>query len=355
MRPQEREYFKRTIFISLPAEKEIIDFVQSNLTVKITETYSRLKPICYLDFNQIDKFTDKIFHEIAFSNAIIAFIKDLNNNVLLEIGRAMALGKPYIPVAPRGTKLPSLVNHNLTIFYDGEKPNSIAVDQIIKAINEAVIRPTIREGNRSRMDTQINLLSGKKSVTRTLQDRLTNKEIEAGVDAFRSAENEYRNGNIMACLKILDTCLKNGFKTEEIFHLKADCYFLLGEGASTQYDADTYYDMFLNTAQKGLDDFPGSTALRKDRGNALVKGGHYTNATEIFNQLLLESREPVYLYNLACINSLTSNKIESLRYLEQAILQEPYYQTLARMDTDFDNMWFNEMFQALIFQKSVKK
>jgi len=350
----EREFFKRTVFVSLPHDEKTIDFVQNMLQPQLKSTYSRLNPICYLDFDQLHDFTKEIYREIYRSNAIIAFLKGLNSNVMLEVGRAMALGKPYIAIAPKGQELPSLLKNNLTIFYEGDQPSKKDLDLILAAINKAVIRPSVREKNESRMNNQLDFISGKISVTGSIHERLSSQEIDEGVEAFYEAQNEYRNGNIHAAIEILDDCIKNDFKTEEIYHLKADCYFLLGESADKQSIADKYYHKFLDVAQKGLNENPGSTALRKDRGNALVKGGHYTEATTIFKALIREESKPVYLYNLACIYSLMSMPTECLSYLEQAIAQEPFYQTLARMDTDFENIWENAMFQALIFQKKIK-
>lgn len=346
----EREAFKRKVFISLPDQDTIKTFVLTILKQQINKTYSKISPICFLDFEQNGDFTQIIFDEIAYSNAIVAFIKDLNSNVLFEIGRATALGKPYIAIAPKGTKLPSLIKKELTIFCEEELPSEKEIKFIMDAIEKAVIRPSHRESLDAREILQRRLLSGVRSLTTSESETDAELKMTDGLQAYRNAQKEFRNGEFIKAINILDKSIREGYKLEPIYHLTADCFFLLGEGADTQFDADKYYDEMHNISQEGLILFPKSNAIRKDYALSLQKSGHYLDAKSIFDQLLIESHEPVYLYNLACLHSLMSNRIECLNYLEQAIIKAKYYQTLARMDPDFENMWESKMFQALIFQ-----
>ena len=288
---------------------------------------------------------------IAHCNAVIAFTKGNNPNVLLEIGRAISLGKPIILVAPKGTKTPSMLNDHQVIYHDGNFPSEETLASIMEALELAVFAVLQREKSDERTKIQKRLLLGSK----TLHKRRIGRTLSSGrrieVDILFKARHLYQVAQFDRVIKLLsDWVNKHRTRNEEIFHLLADSWFLKGEAMTTYGGAKECYERLLEVSEYGLNFCPGSFLIRKDRGIGLIKLGRFTDAEAQFNQLLAEQDFSILHYDIACVNALMGNKMKALSSLERAIQMEPYYQELARVDHDFDPLWEDAMFQALVFQ-----
>jgi tetratricopeptide (TPR) repeat protein len=168
------------------------------------------------------------------------------------------------------------------------------------------------------------------------------------------AEHLFRLSQFDKAIKNLGNWIaKHGTENEEIFHLLADSWFLKGEEPLFSNEAKRCYTEQLKASEQGLSVCPSSKLLRKDRGLALSNLGRFSEAENQFNLLLSENDHPTYHYNLAAVNAKMGNKMKALAELERAIQMAAYYQELARVDHDFDAIWKDAMFQALIFQSAV--
>lgn len=344
---------QRTVFVSLPAEVPLLSFYEDLLAKAIEENYRRLKPVSYLKLRQ-GRWMPQLEKSIAHCNAVIAFIKGNNPNVMLEVGRAMALGKPIILVAPNGMKSPSMLREHQITYYSGGVPNEDTLEKIMEALELAVYAVLQREKSDERTKIQKRLLLGSKQLygQGAAAYKRSKKKIE--VEILAKARHLFHISQFDRVIKVLDDwIIKHGTRNEEIFHLLADTWFLKGEEPVHAGDASMCYEKQLKASEQGLAFCPGSFLLRKDRGLALSKLGRFTEAEAQISQLLAEQDFATLHYDLACNNALMGNKIKALSSLRRAIQMEPYYQELARVDHDFDSIWEDVMFQALVFQYRV--
>ena len=316
----------------------------------IEDNYKQLKPVSYLKLRQ-GRWMPQLEKAIAHCNAVIAFAKGNNPNVMLEVGRAISLGKPMILVAPKGAQSPSMLNDHQIIYYAGSVPGADAIEKIMEALELAVFAVLQREKSDERTKIQKRLLLGSKQLYKHHIKQAAGSKKKMDEDILVKARHLYHFAQFDKVIKGLTDWLNaHRTKNEEIFHLLADSWFLKGEASADTGEAIMSYEMLLKVAEFGLAFCPGSFLLRKDRGIALIKLGRFTDAEAQFNQLLSEQDFSILHYDLACVNALMGNKMKALSSLERAIQMEPYYQELARVDHDFDPIWEDAMFQALVFQ-----
>lgn len=344
---------QRTVFVSLPDEPCLQLFYEEHLLKAVEDNYKQLKPISYLKLRQ-GRWMPQLEKAIAHCNAVIAFIKGNNINVMLEVGRAISLGKPIILVAPRGTKSPSMLSDHQIIYYNGSVPSKDVIEKIMEALELAVFAVLQREKSDERTKIQKRLLLGSKRLYKHHIRRAEGSKKKIEVDILAKARDLYYFAQFDKVIRVLnDWVTEHRTKNEEIFHLLADSWFLKGEASASVIEAITCYEMLLRVSEHGLAFCPGSFLLRKDIGIALVKLGRFADAEAQFNQLLSEQDFSILHYDLACVNALMGNKMKALSSLERAIQMESYYQELARVDHDFDPIWEDAMFQALVFQHRV--
>jgi len=336
----------------LPDERRLRLFYDS-LSNAIKENYKQLHPISYLKLRQ-GRWMPQLEKGIAYCNAVIALTKGSNLNVMLEVGRAIALGKPIILVAPKGSKTPSMLSDHQIIYYYNSVPSSEIINRIMEALELAVFAVLQREKSDERTKLQKRLLLGSSVLYRAREKRASNSTNKIEADVLVKARHLFQYAQFDRVIKNLSEWI-NTHRTsnEEIFHLLADSWFLKSEKSDAfarVNEARICYERLLEISERGLAVCPGSFLLRKDRGIALLKLGRFTDAETQFNQLLSEQDSAIVHYDIACVNALMGNKMKALSSLERAIQMEPYYQELARVDHDFDPIWEDAMFQALVFQ-----
>ncbi|MCC5943978.1 MAG: tetratricopeptide repeat protein [Bernardetiaceae bacterium] len=84
-------------------------------------------------------------------------------------------------------------------------------------------------------------------------------------------------------------------------------------------------------------------------GTVYIHQKEYTKAKEIFEKIIKE--DPSYknaYFNLACTYSLEKNKAQALAYLQKAIALEPINKQKAQEDPDFEWLWSDADFLALV-------
>ncbi len=234
------------------------------------------------------------------------------------------------------------------VKYKGLRLTPRLTQKIIAAINEAVFVVLERGHSDERTKMQKRLLLGsRESRPRpTHQSRTTYPTRKA---IMSRAWSEFEAGHFRKVIRILSPATQRGKGGEDAYHLLADTWFLHGESTNGR-KASSRYARMNAVADLGLDKFSDSFLLRKDRALALMKLQHLAAADAGFSELAREGENPMILYNLACVKSLMGDRFQALAFLDRAVVLQPYYKELARVDPDFDPLWEDVLFQALVFQ-----
>lgn len=92
---------------------------------------------------------------------------------------------------------------------------------------------------------------------------------------------------------------------------------------------------------------------RYDYAISLLNHGHYEDAREHFNHILLDRTDCDYaFYGLALLASMTNSTHECLDHLESAIKLNPRNRIQARSDSDFANMSDDPRFTELLYPEA---
>ena len=103
---------------------------------------------------------------------------------------------------------------------------------------------------------------------------------------------------------------------------------------------------------KGTTEFR-SHEERYDYAISLLNHGHYEDAREHFQQILLDKSSCDYaFYGLALLSSMTNSSHECLQHLAEAIRLNPQYRIQARADSDFSNMSDDPRFTELLYPEA---
>ncbi len=92
---------------------------------------------------------------------------------------------------------------------------------------------------------------------------------------------------------------------------------------------------------------------RYDYAISLLNHGHYEDAREHFQHILLDRTDCDYaFYGLALLASMTNSTHECLDHLESAIRLNPRNRIQARSDSDFSNMSEDPRFTELLYPEA---
>ncbi|MHC4064118.1 MAG: tetratricopeptide repeat protein [Planctomycetota bacterium] len=290
--------------------------------------------------------------DITLSNGVIAFLEGQNPNVMLEVGAGLAMGKPVIPVVPHGAKdLPTMLRHLQAVSYRARRPDRDTTAAILLALEASAFRSLHRERIDERTELQKQLLMGRapSRMPSALQPTRAARTRSDQV-ALDKAEECYEAGSLEDASTILESRLRAGSRDEAVHHLLADTLFLRGEAATTRTAARHLYQKFHRVALRGLKIRPRSFALKKDRALALAKLGRLKEAEGYFKKLLPGREDALIRYNLACVHARMGQKYVALAELEHSLQEREYYRQLAWVDPDFDTLWYEPLFQALVFR-----
>lgn len=339
----------RTVFVSMPDTIPMRTYYAEYLVPTARKwKYKNLAFDSYLNI-QHGRWLEQIEHKMLACNAVLAILVDNNPNVILEVGRALALGKPLILLCQEMYNLPSMLRSEQAIWFAGPSPTEDSIDRIVSAIEVAVFSILQRERSDARTRIQKRCLLGStefRQRPRPHQHATQDDDLHA---RRREVHKEYGSGQFLSAAAAAEACARLGDTTEEILHLCADAWFLAGETASDDLTARSYYENLLSSAEKGLKLCPQSYLLRKDRGLGLMKLGQLDGAHAAFEELMRLKDTPIAHYNMACVCALMGKRLEMLGPLSRAIAAEEYYRELARVDSDFETVWDDKLFQALVF------
>jgi tetratricopeptide (TPR) repeat protein len=103
---------------------------------------------------------------------------------------------------------------------------------------------------------------------------------------------------------------------------------------------------------KGSTDFL-SHEERYDYAISLLNHGHYEDAREHFQAILLEHDTADYaFYGLALLASMTGNSEQCIDHLTEAIRLNAHNRFQARLDSDFDNVVDDPRFTELLYPEA---
>ena len=113
-----------------------------------------------------------------------------------------------------------------------------------------------------------------------------------------------------------------------------------------------YISSCLSHINKGTTSFE-SHEERYDYAISLLNNGHYDDAREHFEQILLDNASADYaFYGLALLASMTDNTLECIEHLREAIRLNPQNRYQARGDSDFHNAADDPRFTELLYPEA---
>jgi tetratricopeptide (TPR) repeat protein len=92
---------------------------------------------------------------------------------------------------------------------------------------------------------------------------------------------------------------------------------------------------------------------RYDYAISLLNHGHYEDARQHFQEILLKDKAADYaFYGLALLSSMTGDTSECIQHLTEAIRLNAQYRFQARSDSDFDGVADDPRFTELLYPES---
>jgi len=335
--------------VSLPDKRPLVQYLLKDLRVGIESRFKRLRVQSFLELRSGD-WLHQLSRGIALCNALILITDEFSPNVMMEVGMGLAAGKPVIPVLKKGLRLPSMLRSvQVSQWFRGQSPVPSDTSCIIPILEEAVYTIMQRETSDPRMKMQKRLLLGSHGAPRE-ESNDADPIVHIRKDALHHARKEYVEGRFQLVISILSPYVETRVANEEMYHLLSDTWFLAGESIDGT-EATLCYQNMRRVAEKGLKrtEYRKSLILLKDRALADLKLGSLKEARRGFERLLRDFPGGNAHYNLACVAARERDIWSALSHLTKAVEMEPWYQELARVDPDFDNVWTNRLFQALVF------
>ena len=120
-------------------------------------------------------------------------------------------------------------------------------------------------------------------------------------------------------------------------------------GKGVVYENLKRYEDSLNAYEKAIKLNDNMTEAWIGKGVVFFSLGQYDNSQRAFNKVIkLEPDLDKGWYNLACIFSIKGQKEEALLHLKKAIKRNSFNKTRAEKDKDFENLWEDKGFLALV-------
>lgn len=337
----------RFIFVCLPSHESAHKLYTTVLKPLLPDC-GRLRLVSYLNFPIRDEFNHEIRSLIHLSNAVIVVVDRAVPNVIYELGVADGHGKPVILIAPNADEPPTMLRARHVITYNPEEPASDNLRDKLESVLKATLQGTFID---QRFQNHISVLINR-AKCRTLSDEqpsLEADDLEAGLHYYRMKNYEQASYS-------LERAMKSGNRDEETYFMLADAFFLLGESLLPGERQRNAYQKMQHFSWEGVKLHPKDKRLRKTLGLACMKLGDFDRAENIFNELLAEDPEySIAIYNLACLNALTQKKSHCVRFLSDLFSRNPEWRYLARLDSDFDSVWDDELVQRLMYPCPIRK
>lgn len=325
-----------------------------NVLKPLLSDKGRLRLISYLDFPIRDEFSHEIQTWIHLSNGVIAIFDKMALNVIYEIGMAIAFGKPVIIIAASPEDLPAMLRAKNVITYNPENPTGDQVHDKLEKIMRATLQGTFID---QRFQDHINVLINKAEGPRQYDEPsmpeqaavLEGDDLEGGIYLYRAKNYE-------KAVIYLERAMEAGNRDTDTYFSLTDAFFLLGESLPPGERQRKAYQKMQHFAREGTKFHPNDKRLRKTLGLSCMKLGDFDRAENIFAELLTEDPEyTIATYNLACLYALQQKKIHCLRFLSEVFSKNSAWRYLARLDSDFDSVWDDELIQRVMFPCPISK
>jgi len=335
-----RSIRKYQIFISIPDGKEFRSLYR---TVLNSLTDDRIEVICYFDHPHPGDFSRQLSVSIAYSNLVVAVLTDSNPNVIYEMGLALGLGKPVIPVSDDIKNLMPMYVGRECLFYSRSKPNR---DKLRLKLQERVHLLLHGQFVPLRRKTHADILTHRKNGPSSGARRPRSKG-----DVLEHAFAAYDKEDYELVVRLLEPEINSSLATSDHAHFYlSDAYFLISEGLPSGSRKQALLRKMLEVCDTGNRKFPNHKYLLKNLGIAHGSLGNLSFAEQIFSSQA--TKDPLWdlpLYNLACVHALRTELFPCLKALSGAIERDPSWRFLARIDHSFDPLWTNDLLQRLLF------
>lgn len=337
----------RIIFICLPSH-EPAHRLYANVLKPLLPDCGRLRLVSYKDFPIRSEFNHEIRTLIHLSNAVIAVVDSAVPNVIYEMGVADGLGKPVLLLAPNPDEPPTMLRSRNVITYNPEDPTGDDVRDRVEKVLRATLQGTFID---QRFQDHISVL-----INRVGCRPLSGEPLSPEADELETGIHYYRMKNYEKAGTALQRAMQAGNRDEETYFILADSFFLLGESLPPGERQRSAYQRMQLFSREGTKLHPKDKRLRKTLGLSYMKLGDFDRAENFFNELLAEDPEyTVATYNLACLNALQQKKSHCLRFLSDLFSKNPEWRYLARLDSDFDGVWDDELIQRVMFPCPMSK
>jgi len=127
--------------------------------------------------------------------------------------------------------------------------------------------------------------------------------------------------------------------------------------ATAPHDLADRVRMYIATCVSQID--KGTTNFetheeRYDYAISLLNHGHYEDARQHFEEILLKKQSADYaFYGLALLASMTGNTQDCIKHLTEAIRLNAQYRFQARSDSDFDGVADDPSFTELLYPEAL--
>jgi tetratricopeptide (TPR) repeat protein len=329
------------IFVSLPGEKL---FEQMYSEAIKPANGGSLETVCFYDLPPVSPFHDSISSEIAYANIFVCILSGSNPNVLYEVGLAVGYGKPIIAISDSVKKLPAMLSARPVIIYSARKPNWQRISAELRRCYEKILHGEYTP-LRTRTHTEL-LINNPQTLTPRISPAQGLQEdlLERAIKSYHAKDY----GDVIRTLG--STPLGSLQGAEHAFFYLSDSHFLHAEGLPEGGMKQGHYEKMLEVADEGHRVFPSNRDLFKNVGLAHLKLRHLDFAITVFDRLLAEHPSyDVARYNLACVYAQRGELFNCIRELSAVIEREEAWRFLARVDPDFDPLWYKDLFQRLVF------
>lgn len=335
-------------FVTIMPRTDTARQLYFNVLKPLLPDKERLRLISYLDFPIRDEFDQEIRTWIHLSNGVIAIVDKTTLNVIYEIGVAKGFGKPVILIAPSPEDVPAMLRANNVVTFNPENPITAEVRDKIEKILNATLQGTFID---QRFQDHTSLLINKADRPVPDDDPSTpEKSTLSEFDDLESGINHYRSKNYDKAIIYLERAMEAGNRDAETYFYLTDAYFFLGESLPQGERQRKSYQKMQHFGREGTKFHPNDKRLRKTLGLSCMKLGDFDRAENIFMELLAEDPEYIVVaYNLACLHALQQKKSHCIRFLSEVFSKNSAWRYLARLDSDFDGVWADELIQRVMF------
>lgn len=331
----------RTIFIS----SEDSTYCRKVMELSIQPLATRGMAIdSWLLVPSSQQFANEIARRIAGCNALVALFsrRGGNPNILCEVGIAIGCGKPVIPVVYTLDQIPAMLRAYDAIVFDDNDFEKLK-DQIDRRLD------VILAGSFS--DQRVRDHVAQMRQKPVAPGEVTPPDVH---DPLSVAIARYRMRDYEDAIALLEAAFEQKrVASAQAYYYLADSYFLYGESLPRGERKFETHQKLLLWSELGQRQFPDEERLGKTLGLAYLKNNNIEAARRQFQALIRRNpNNEVARYNMACIQAQAGELLPCIETLSELFAMQrdnDSWRLLARLDSDFDPFWREDLFQRLIY------